>query len=75
MVLVYLAEGLRDVDLPDGFTVEHEEADMTLDRVPLTDAVQRIFDGDIRNASAVIGLLAVAQARATAARLRSVDAQ
>jgi ADP-ribose pyrophosphatase len=48
---------------------------MTLDRVPLAEAVQRIFDGDIRNASAVIGLLAVAQARATTPRLRSIDAE
>jgi ADP-ribose pyrophosphatase len=73
-VLVYLAEELSDVDLPEGFTVEHEELDMTLERVPLSDAVQRVFDGDIRNASAVVGLLAAAQARATKPRLRDVDA-
>jgi 8-oxo-dGTP pyrophosphatase MutT (NUDIX family) len=73
LVLVYLAEGLTEVDRPDGFTVEHEEADMTLERVPLRDAVQRIFDGDIRNASAVIGLLAAARVRATAPELRPVD--
>lgn len=72
-VLVYLAEDLTEVDLPEGFTVEHEEADMTLERVPLHDAVQRIYDGDIRNASAVIGLLATAQLRATAVKLRAVD--
>jgi ADP-ribose pyrophosphatase len=41
--------------------------------VPLRDAVQRVFDGDIRNASAVVGLLAAAQTRATAPRLRPVD--
>ena len=74
LVLVYLAEGLTDVDRPEGFTVEHEEADMTVERVPLGDAVQRVFDGDIRNASAVIGLLAAAQTRTTAPRLRPVDA-
>ena len=73
-ILVYLAEELSDVALPDGFTVEHEELDMTLERVPLADAVQRVFAGDIRNSSAVIGLLAAAQARATAPRLRPVDA-
>ena len=28
---------------------------MTLDRVPLADAVQRVFDGDIRNSSAWSG--------------------
>jgi ADP-ribose pyrophosphatase len=74
MVLIYLAEELSDTDRPEGFTVEHEEADMTLDRVPLAEAVQRVFDGDIRNASAVIGLLAAAQYRATEPKLRPVDA-
>ncbi len=74
MVLVYLAEGLSDVSRPDGFTVEHEELDMAVERVPLADAVQRVYDGDIRNAAAVIGLLAAAQARAVAPRLRPVDA-
>ncbi|GAB3363981.1 NUDIX domain-containing protein [Modestobacter lapidis] len=74
MVLVYLAEGLTDVALPDGFTVEHEELDMTIERVPLADAVQQVFDGRIRNALAVIGVLAAAQARATAPQLRPVDA-
>jgi 8-oxo-dGTP pyrophosphatase MutT (NUDIX family) len=73
-VLIYLAEDLTAADRPHGFTVEHEEADMTLERVPLGDAVQRVFDGDIRNASAVVGLLAAAQARATRPRLRPVDA-
>jgi ADP-ribose pyrophosphatase len=74
MVLVYLAEGLTPVARPDGFEVEHEELDMTVERVPLADAVQRVFDGGIRNAAAVVGLLAAAQARATAPRLRPVDA-
>jgi 8-oxo-dGTP pyrophosphatase MutT (NUDIX family) len=73
-VLIYLAQDLRDVDRPEGFVVEHEEADMTLERVPLADAVQRVFDGDIRNASSVIGVLAAAQYRATEPQLRPVDA-
>ncbi|RBY87577.1 NUDIX hydrolase [Blastococcus sp. TF02A-30] len=73
-VLVYLAEGLTDVDRPEGFTVEHEELDMTVERLPLADAVQQVFDGRIRNVSAVVGVLAAAQVRATAPRLRDVDA-
>jgi 8-oxo-dGTP pyrophosphatase MutT (NUDIX family) len=72
-VLLYLAEGLRPVPRPDGFVVEHEELDMTVERVPLADAVQRVYDGDIRNASAVIGLLAAAQLRTSSPRLRPVD--
>ncbi len=74
MVLVYLAEGLTDVARPEGFTVEHEELDMTVERVPLAEAVQRVFDGRIRNSAAVIGLLAAAQHRAGGTTLRPVDA-
>jgi ADP-ribose pyrophosphatase len=74
-VIIYLAEGLSEVSMPAGFTVEHEELDMTVERVPLAAAVQRVFDGDIRNASAVVGLLAVAQARAGSPRLRPVDSE
>ena len=73
-VLIYLAEELTVADRPEGFVVEHEELDMTVERVPLSDAVQRVFDGDIRNASAVIGLLAAAQARSGSPRLRPADA-
>ena len=39
-VLIYLAEELTDADRPEGFVVEHEEADMTVERVPLAEAVQ-----------------------------------
>jgi ADP-ribose pyrophosphatase len=70
LVLVYLAEELSEVARPDGFVVEHEEADMTLERVPLAEAVQQVFDGDIRNSSAVIGVLAAAQVRSGAPRVR-----
>ncbi|WNV77593.1 NUDIX hydrolase [Geodermatophilus sp. DSM 44513] len=73
-VLVYLAEGLIAVDLPEGFVVEHEELDMTVERVPLDEAVQRVFAGGIRNSSAVIGVLGAAHARATGATLRPADA-
>jgi 8-oxo-dGDP phosphatase len=74
MVLVYLAEGLSEVDRPEGFTAEHEELDMQIERVPLAEAVRRVYDGDIRNAAAVIGLLAAAQQRVAQPRLRPVDA-
>ncbi len=75
LVLVYLAEGLSDAESPDGFEAEHEELDMTVERVPLDEAVQWVFDGTVRNAAAVIGLLAAAQARAASPRLRPVDAE
>ena len=73
-MLVYLAEGLSDVDRPEGFTVEHEELDMTVDRVPLDDAVQRVFAGEIRNPAAVIGLLAAHRHRAAPACARPTPA-
>ncbi len=72
-VLVYLAEELTDADRPVGFVVEHEEADMTVERVPLADAVQWVFDGRIRNSSTVVGILAAAQARSGGVRLRPAD--
>jgi 8-oxo-dGDP phosphatase len=73
VVLIYLAEELTDAERPEGFVVEHEEADMTVERVPLTDAVQWVFDGRIRNSSAVVGVLAAAQARSSGVRLRPAD--
>jgi ADP-ribose pyrophosphatase len=73
-VLIYLAEDLSDVERPEGFTLEHEELDMTVELVPLDEAVQRVYDGRIRNGPAAIGLLAAAQARAAKPRLRPVDA-
>ncbi len=63
-VLVYLAEDLRETPRPEGFVVEHEELDMTLERVPLDEAVRWVADGRIRNGSSVVGVLAAAAARA-----------
>jgi 8-oxo-dGDP phosphatase len=74
LVNVFLAEGLSPVDRPDGFVVEHEEADMTIERVPLAEAVQRVFDGDITNSSAVVGVLAAAQVRSGSPHLRPANA-
>ena len=69
-VRVYLATGLTDVDRPDG---HDEEADLTLRRVPLDEAVQMVFAGEIVNSIAVAGILA-AHAVDDHASLRSVDA-
>jgi 8-oxo-dGDP phosphatase len=74
MVLLYLAEELSEADLPAGFTVEHEELDMTVERVPLAEAVQWVFDGKVRNSLAAIGLLAAARLRAQPTQLRPLDA-
>lgn len=68
---VYLATGISEVPQPDR---EHEEADMTVSWVSIDDAVAQVFSGDIVNATAVAGILALATARARSIPLRDVDA-
>lgn len=69
-VRVYLATGLTEIDQPEP---EHEEADMSVTRVPLAEAVARVFSGDIVNAIAVAGILAAHTAKDVES-LRRVDA-
>src|SRR3954453_2737498 len=45
LVLPSLAEALSEAALPAGFTVDPEELAMTVERVPLAEAVQWVFDG------------------------------
>jgi 8-oxo-dGDP phosphatase len=68
---IYLATGITEVPQPDP---EHEEADMTLLWVALGDAVQKVLAGEIVNATAVAGILALGASRAQAVPLRDVDA-
>lgn len=70
-VRVFLAEGLHEVERDDP---EHEEADLEISRVPLADAVDMALRGEIVNATAVSGILAIATARATGKPLRPADA-
>jgi 8-oxo-dGDP phosphatase len=73
-VRVYLARGLTDVSADEKFVGEHEEATMTLRRVPLAEAQDAVFAGQITNASAVAGILACVVARADGfASLRAAD--
>ncbi len=69
-VRVYLATGLTDVGRPDA---RDEEADLTLRRFPLDEAVRMILGGEIVNSLAVGGILAAHTVSDTAA-LRPVDA-
>jgi ADP-ribose pyrophosphatase len=69
-VRVYLATGLREVGRPEA---HDEEADLRVERVPLADAVARVFTGEIVNSTTVAGILA-ANAVADVDTLRSVDA-
>lgn len=68
---VYLATGLYETDRPDP---ELEEADIEIRRVPLSEAVRAALAGEITNATAVAGVLALNTARATGATLRPADA-
>ncbi|WP_445170342.1 NUDIX domain-containing protein [Mycolicibacterium sp. Dal123E01] len=52
---VYLARILTDVGRPEA---DDEEADMTVDWVPIADAVQKVLSGEIVNSTAVAGILA-----------------
>ena len=57
-VRVFLARELTSVERPPG---RAEEADLVLAWVPLADAVRRVMAGEIRNAMAVVGVLAAAR--------------
>ena len=70
-VRVYLATGLTEVDRPES---HDEEADMTVQWYSLTEAVQRVFSGEIVNALAVAGVLAAYAVSEGVAEPRPVDA-
>lgn len=59
----FLARGLRDVPRPDGFVVEHEELDMEICLVPLTDLLDGIYAGRVQSPTVVAGALALEAAR------------
>jgi 8-oxo-dGTP pyrophosphatase MutT (NUDIX family) len=67
-VRIYLARDLVDVGRQGD--IAHEEADLTIQRVPLADAVNAVFRGDIVNGMAVSGLLAAYTALAEERSLR-----
>lgn len=54
-VRIFLATGLTEIGRPHA---HDEEADLVVKRVPLADAVQMVFAGEIVNALAVAGILA-----------------
>jgi ADP-ribose pyrophosphatase len=68
---VYLARGLYETDRPEP---EFEEADLEVVRMPVDAAVRAALSGEIVNATAVAGVLALAAARAGGIELRPPDA-
>ncbi len=63
VVRIYLARDLTEVPEADRHTRQHEEAGITVHRVPLDEAVAMVFAGEITNASAVAGVLGAARQR------------
>src|SRR5690606_17048131 len=55
LIRIYLATGL--VAAPDVFAREDEEADIRLEWVPLSDAVDAVLDGRLRNGILCVGVL------------------
>lgn len=70
-VRIFLAEDLHEVSRP---APEHEEADLEVHRVPVDQAMVMALQGEIANATAVSGIMALAGARASATPLRPTDA-
>jgi len=68
---VYLATDLYETDRPEP---ELEEADIRIVRMPVTAAVRASLSGEIVNATAVAGVLALSTARAGDVELRPADA-
>ncbi|MFN2519173.1 MAG: NUDIX domain-containing protein [Jatrophihabitantaceae bacterium] len=74
-IRLFLARDLRPVSGDERFQPEHEEITLTVHRIPLTDAVRRVYAGELTNAAAVTGVLAAAQGVATGwPGLRPADA-
>ncbi|SNQ48900.1 ADP-ribose pyrophosphatase [Frankia canadensis] len=72
---VFLARDLSEIPAAERYVPEHEEAEMSVARFDLDEAVARVLRGEITNAMAVVGLLAAARARADDfAGLRPLDA-
>ncbi|MEU7854932.1 NUDIX hydrolase [Nonomuraea sp. NPDC049141] len=76
-IRVFLARGLSKIpDDENGFVHEHEEIDMPVEWVPLTDAVERALMGMIHNSPTVAGILAAYAASVEGfALLRPADAK
>jgi 8-oxo-dGTP pyrophosphatase MutT (NUDIX family) len=74
-IRVFLARGLAAVPDDERFQPEHEEITLTVHRVPLADALGRVYAGELTNAAAVAGILAAAQGAVTGwTGLRPADA-
>lgn len=71
---IFLARGLSEAQPEDGFVAAHEEADLVVARVPLTDVVAAALAGRVHNAALVTGALALRSIHAGEGTLRPADA-
>ncbi len=60
---IFLARGLSHVGRPEGFVLDHEEADMEICWVPRADLVDAVFSGRVQSPTMVTGTLALEAAR------------
>lgn len=73
-VRIFLATGLTPTGRPEGFVLEHEEAQMSSDFIGLAELTDAIFAGRVQNGHLIAGILALQVARATGTALRPADA-
>jgi 8-oxo-dGTP pyrophosphatase MutT (NUDIX family) len=59
-IRLFLARGITPVLEAERYRPEHEEITLTVERVPVAEAVRRVYAGELTNAAAVAGILAVA---------------
>jgi 8-oxo-dGTP pyrophosphatase MutT (NUDIX family) len=57
-IRLFLARGITPVPEADRHRPEHEEITLTVERVPVAEAVRRVYAGELTNAAAVAGILA-----------------
>jgi 8-oxo-dGDP phosphatase len=60
-IRIFLGRDLRPA--PQPYPRRHEEAAMVVARIPLAQAVEMVFNGEVTNGAAVAGVLATARAR------------
>jgi ADP-ribose pyrophosphatase len=63
MIRLFLAQDLAEVPHADRHVRLHEEADLTVARVPLDEAAQMALRGEITNAACLVGVLAAVRLR------------
>jgi ADP-ribose pyrophosphatase len=74
-IRLFLARGIQPLPEADRHQPEHEEITLTVHRVPIDEAVQRVLAGEITNSAAVAGILAAAHCASTGwGGLRPADA-